>query len=151
MQIHEDDPRKPEISRLLNEHLEAMRSISDPESKHALDVQGLCLPAITFWTARDGGEVLGCGALLELDRTHGEIKSMRTAQSHLRKGVASKLLEKIIQAAHGRGYIRLSLETGAQVEFAPARSMYTRFGFEACEAFGAYVPDPNSIFMTLEL
>ncbi len=151
MQIHEDDPRKPEVSRLLNEHLDAMRSISPPESKHALDVEGLCLPEITFWTARSSNEVLGCGALLELDQTQGEIKSMRTAQAHLRKGVASMLLKHIIEDAQSRGYARLSLETGSMEAFAPARAMYTRFGFVECEPFGAYRADPNSVFMMLKL
>ncbi len=136
---------------MLNEHLDAMRSISPPESKHALDVDGLCVPEIVFWTARDEDLVLGCGALCELDSTHGEIKSMRTAQSHLRKGVASKLLKHIIEAARSRGYARLSLETGSMEEFVPARAMYARFGFEECGPFGAYRADPNSVFMMLEL
>ncbi|PCI07539.1 GNAT family N-acetyltransferase [bacterium] len=151
MQIYEDDPRKPEVSRLLNEHLDAMRSISPPESKHALDVDGLCVSEISFWTARDADQVFGCGALFELDSTHGEIKSMRTARAHLRKGVASMLLKHIIEAARSRGFVRLSLETGSMEEFAPARAMYARFGFVECEPFGAYQADPNSVFMMLEL
>ena len=151
MQIQEDDPRKADVSRLLSEHLDAMRSISSPESKHALDIDGLCTPAITFWTMREDDQLLGCGALLELDQGHGEIKSMRTAHDHLRKGVAFKQLKHIIDVAQARGYARLSLETGAQNEFAPARGLYARFGFKVCEAFGEYLPDPNSVFMTLKL
>ena len=151
MQIDLDDPRKPDVTRLLNEHLDAMRSISPPESKHALDVDGLCVPEISFWTVRDEFEVLGCGALCELESTHGEIKSMRTAQAHLRKGVASTLLKHIIDVAQSRGYTRLSLETGSMEEFTPARTMYARFGFVECEPFGGYGADPNSVFMMLEL
>lgn len=151
MQIHEDDPRKPEVSRLLSEHVAAMRSISPPESKHALDVDGLCVPEISFWTVREQDQVLGCGALYELDSTHGEIKSMRTAQDHLRKGVASVLLNHIIKVAQSRGYARVSLETGSMEEFAPARALYARFGFEECGPFGDYRVDPNSVFMNIEL
>lgn len=151
MRIQEDDPRKADVSRLLNEHLNAMQSISKPESKHALDIDGLCTPQVTFWTARDHDQLLGCSALLELDRTHGEIKSMRTAQDHLRKGVASSQLKHIISVAQSRGYVRLSLETGAQIEFAPARALYELFGFETCNAFGCYAPDPDSVFMTRAL
>lgn len=150
MQIHEEHPGTPDVSELLCEHLEAMRSISDPKSKHALDIDGLSIPQITFWTARDADELLGCGALLELNEFHAEIKSMRTAQGHLRKGVASKLLEHILEVARSRGYARLSLETGAQSEFAPARALYARFGFEVCEPFSDYLLDPSSVFMTRE-
>ena len=151
MQIHEDNPRKADVSQLLNEHLDAMRSISPPESKHALDVDGLCAVEITFWTARDQDQLLGCGAVYELDSSHGEIKSMRTARAHLRKGVASTLLERIIEVARSRRYTRLSLETGSMDEFVPARAMYARFGFGVCEPFGRYSPDPASVFMTLEI
>jgi len=136
---------------LLVEHLDAMRSSSPPESKHALDVDGLCAAEITFWTARDQDQLLGCGALLELDTSHGEIKSMRTAQAHLRKGVASLVIKHIIEAARSRGYTRLSLETGSMEEFVPARAMYARFGFKECEPFGKYIPDPSSVFMMLEI
>ena len=94
---------------------------------------------------------MGCGALKELDPTHGEIKSMRTASAHLRKGVAAALLIHNMEEARRRSYRRLSLETGSMDAFAPARSLYTRFGFRFCPPFADYVEDPFSVFMTLEL
>jgi putative acetyltransferase len=151
MDIRRDDPQTPAITQLLGEHLATMALHSPPESCHALDVEGLTAPDVTFWAVWEGPELLGCGALLELDRTHGEIKSMRTATPHLRKGVASQLLLQIIAEAKRRGYARLSLETGSMDAFVPARALYARFGFVVCEPYACYVPDPNSVFMTLEL
>jgi putative acetyltransferase len=118
---------------------------------HALDLEGLRRPEITFWTAWENGELLGCGALKELDSEHGEIKSMRTAARHLRKGVARKLLEHIIAEAQRRCYTRLSLETGSMEAFEPARRLYAGFGFAYCAPFADYVEDPYSVFMTREL
>lgn len=151
MEIREDDPRTDAVARLLREHLEDMALHSPPESIHALDIDALRAPEVTFWTAWEEGELLGCGALLELARGHGEIKSMRTARGHLRKGVAAALLEHIMLEARRRSYSRLSLETGSMEAFAPARALYARFGFAFCDPFGSYVLDPNSVFMTLEL
>ncbi|HEU4619542.1 MAG TPA: GNAT family N-acetyltransferase [Gammaproteobacteria bacterium] len=151
MEIRLDDPRRPEIEALLREHLREMHGNSPPESVHALDVESLCDPGITFWAAWEGAELLGCGALLELDPGHGEIKSMRTAAAHLRKGVASQILVRIIEEAERRGYTRLSLETGSMPIFAPARALYGRFGFVYCEPFADYVLDPYSVFMTRTL
>ena len=149
--IRIDDLNGPEIRELLDQHLANMRSISPPESTHALPIEGLRKPEVTFWTAWENGELLGCGALKELDREHGEIKSMRTVSRHLRKGVAKALLEYIIAEAERRGYRRLSLETGSMVEFEPARQLYARAGFKHCEPFADYIEDPNSVFMTREL
>jgi len=151
MEIRVDDPRGAEIASLLREHLRSVAVHSPPESVHALDIDALCSPQITFWAAWEERELLGCGALLELDRRHGEIKSMRTAAAHLRKGVASKILEHIIEEAKRRSYTRLSLETGSMEAFAPARALYTSFGFVFCEPFADYVPDPYSVFMTRAL
>ena len=125
-----------------------MRAISPPESVHALDLDGLRRPEITFWTAWSGNALLGCGALKELSPDHGEVKSMRTARAHRRSGVARAMLAHIVAAARRRGYQRLRLETGSMAEFAPARSLYERFGFRYCEPFAGYVDDPNSVFMT---
>ena len=151
MEIREDDPRRDQAASLLREHLEDMAVHSPPESIHALDIEDLCSPGITFWTAWEGRELLGCGALLELDRQHGEIKSMRTAKDHLRRGVAARMLQHIIREAERRSYTRLSLETGSMEAFAPARALYTRFGFAFCDPFASYAPDPNSVFMTRAL
>jgi putative acetyltransferase len=151
LDIREDDPRRAAPSELLREHLRAMHAQSPAESVHALDIDDLCGPDVTFWTACRGPELLGCGALRELDPAHGEIKSMRTAASVLRQGVGSALLEHILAVAEARGYSRLSLETGSMDTFAPARSMYARYGFAECAPFADYHADPNSVFMTLAL
>ena len=148
MDIRVDDLRGPEIIGLLEEHVARLRALSPPESCHVLNLDGLRRPEITFWSAWQGRELLGCGALKALDRAHGEIKSMRTVAAHLRKGVASALLRHILEEAKQRSYRRLSLETGAQAEFRPARELYARFGFAVCAPFGDYVEDPLSVFMT---
>ena len=109
MKIFEDDLQGPKISLLLQEHLQDMARHSPPDSVHALDLDALKAPEITFWTIWEGSELLGCGALKELDSCHGEIKSMRTARHHQRKGVATKLLEHIIEESRKRSYKRLSL------------------------------------------
>lgn len=146
-----DDLSGPEIRELLQEHLASTRRHSPPESVHALPIEGLRKPEITFWTVWETGEVLGCGALKELDSQHGEIKSMRTASRHLRTGVARTLLHYIIGEAARRGYRRLSLETGSMEVFEPARQLYARHGFISCGPFADYVEDPNSVFMKKEL
>ena len=152
MQIRIDDLSSPEIAALLNEHLANMRAITPPESVHALPMEGLRSQDVTFWSVwDDNGELLGCGALKELDPRHGEIKSMRTVSKHLRKGVARAVLNHIIAEAKRRGYRRLSLETGAMPEFEPARQLYAGAGFTDCAPFGDYVEDPNSVFMTMAL
>ena len=148
MEIRVDDLRGPEIAQLLREHLRDLAQHSPPESMHALDLAALRKPEITFWSAWEGAELLGCGALKELDSRHGEIKSMRTATAQLRKGVAAAILSHILEEAGRRSYRRLSLETGSGEAFAPAHSLYTRFGFQACGPFADYVPDPFSVFMT---
>jgi putative acetyltransferase len=151
MHIERDDLSRPEIAELLKEHLASMFVHSPPQSVHALPIEGLRSPDITFWSVWENGELLGCGALKELDPMHGEIKSMRTASAHLRKGVARAVLNHIIAEAKCRGYRRLSLETGSMAAFEPARQLYTAFGFNYCAPFGDYVDDPNSVFMTKEL
>src|SRR5437773_12084570 len=138
MRIKLDDLTRPEIAELLKEHLASMFLHTPPESVHALPIEGLRSPDITFWSVWENGELLGCGALKELDPQHGEIKSMRTASAHLRKGVASSLLRHLLEEAKRRAYRRLSLETGSMEAFAPARSLYARFGFEACWPFADY-------------
>lgn len=151
MDIRIDDLRGVEIARFLQDHLDDMHRHSPPESVHALDLDKLRRPGITFWTAWEGEALLGCGALKALDGTHGEIKSMRTAPVHRNKGVAATLLRHIVATARERGYRRLSLETGSPEVFMPARMLYERFGFVMCGPFADYVDDPWSVFMTLEL
>jgi len=148
MLIKLDDLSGEEIRALLEEHLRSMHEISPPESVHALDLAALRRPEITFWTVWRDSELLGCGALKELDATHGEIKSMRTVTAHRRSGVGRAILEHIVAEARSRRYTRLSLETGSQPEFAPARRLYGSSGFTYCSPFGDYRDDPNSVFMT---
>lgn len=151
MIVTEDDLRGPEIAALLEAHLDLMRSISPPESVHALDLDALRAPEITFWTVWDGPALLGCGALKELGGGHGEIKSMHTVAAARGKGVARRVVEHILSEARRRGYRRLSLETGSTADFAAAQGLYGAFGFTYCEPFGDYVHDPFSAFMTLDL
>jgi putative acetyltransferase len=141
----------PQVAALLAEHLEEMRRYSPPESVHALDLDRLRTPDLTFRSQWDGAEVLGCAALRELDATHGELKSMRTAAAHRRRGVAAALLDHVVAEAADRGYRRLSLETGSPAEFAPARTLYAAYGFTPCGPFGPYLDDEFSVFMTLDL
>jgi putative acetyltransferase len=142
---------RPEVGALLGEHLRTLAMLSPPESMHALGLESLRAPDITFWSIWDGAQLIGCGALRELDAQHGEIKSMRTASAHLRRGVAARMLHHICAEAARRGYRRLSLETGSMEAFAPARRLYAAHGFEECPPFADYVLDPNSVFMTKEL
>ncbi len=151
MDIKIDDLEGPEIHELLREHLRTAALHSPPESVHALNIEALRQPEITFWTVWESGELLGCGALKELDSRHAEIKSMRTSSSHLRKGVAKNLLYHMIEEAGRRGYGRLSLETGSMEAFAPARQLYAGCGFTYCGPFAGYVEDSYSVFMTREL
>ncbi len=151
MHIRLDDLRGPEIRALLEEHLSHMHELSPPESVHALDLDALRRPEISFWTAWDGADLLGCGALKALSPRHGEIKSMRTAAAHRQRGVARALLEHIVAEATRRGYERLSLETGTTIEFEPAKKLYARFGFEPCAPFADYRLDPYSLYMTRRL
>jgi putative acetyltransferase len=149
--IKKDDLTGENIIALLMDHLANMAKHSPPESRHALDLDGLKQPEITFWSVWDDGKLVGCGALKELDPLHGEIKSMKTSSLHLRKGVAKELLSFILQEARRRGYVRLSLETGSMDAFEPARNLYQSVGFTYCEPFANYKKDPHSFFMTLEL
>lgn len=151
MDIRVDDLSSPDVGRLVGEHLRTMALHSPPESMHALGLDALRKPEITFWSIWEGAELMGCGALKELDALHGEIKSMRTASQHLRTGVASALLSHILEEARRRSYRRLSLETGSVEAFEPARRLYERFGFRPCGPFAEYVEDRHSVFMTREL
>lgn len=151
MQIRAGELDHPEVIALLREHLQGMAQLSPPESVHALDLDGLRQPEISFWSAWQDDELLGCGALKQLDAGHGEIKSMRTVSRHLRKGVAAAMLDHLIDEAGRRAYRRLSLETGSMDGFEPARRLYARYGFEPCGPFADYVDDPNSVFMSKHL
>ena len=148
MEIRTGGLDHPAVASLLQEHLQSMAQLSPPESIHALDLDALRKPQITFWSAWQDDELMGCGALKQLDAAHGEIKSMRTASRHRRKGVAAAMLEHILDEAQRRAYTQLSMETGSMQGFEPARALYARYGFESCGPFADYTDDPNSVFMT---
>jgi len=151
LDIRIDNLSGREIKELLTEHLHSLAEITPAKSMHALDIDKLRKPDVTFWSAWAGGELLGCGALKELSPDHGEIKSMRTTKAHLRSGVGSSVIQTIIAEAKRRGYRQLSLETGAGEYFHPAHRLYQKHGFINCPPFGDYREDPNSVFMTKEL
>jgi putative acetyltransferase len=148
LKIVVDDLCGPEIAAFLGAHVQEMRSITPLESKHALDLDGLRTPEITFWSVWDGDTLAGCGAIKRLDADHAELKSMRTAPARKRTGIASRLLEHIIVEARRSGFTRMSLETGSGGFFRPARNLYQKFGFDYCEPFADYRLDPHSVFMT---
>ncbi|EDL52068.1 MULTISPECIES: GNAT family N-acetyltransferase [Vibrio] len=151
MKIIKDDLTGPEIKALLQAHLDDMYATSPPESVHALDIDALRQPEITFWTAWFEDDLAGCIALKTIESGHGEIKSMRTTESARGKGVARKLLAHLTSKASENGLTRLSLETGTEAFFEPARNLYQRDGFVECEPFASYSLDPNSVFMTKSL
>ena len=151
LRIEVDDLTRPQIHALLSEHLRNMYAVSPPQSVHALDLQSLRNPGITFWSAWEGTQLMGCGALKELDPRHGEMKSMRTPEALRRRGAGRAILTHIIAVARARGYQRLSLETGSMAAFRPSHALYASAGFTFCGPFGEYTHDPNSAFMTLAL
>ena len=152
MEIRRDDLTAPAVLDLLRLHLAGMEDESPPESVHALGAEALRGEGVTFWCVWDGNDLLGFGALKELDPGHGEIKSMRTAAAALRRGVGAAMLAHIVAEARTRGYKRLSLETGSTPAFDAAIALYGRFGFTPCGAFADYRDDdPFSRFMTLAL
>jgi putative acetyltransferase len=151
MRIELDDLSRPQVHELLNEHLSNMHELSPADQVFALDVTRLKVPEITFWTVWEEDVLLGCGALKQLEPTHGEIKSMRTPKALRRRGAGRAVLAHIIEEATERGYEILSLETGASPEFQPAHRLYESFGFTYCGPFGDYVENGNSIFMSLRL
>ncbi|MGO2235277.1 N-acetyltransferase [Marinomonas sp. UCMA 3892] len=151
MDIRIDDLSGPEVKKILTEHLEDMFATSPPECVFALDLDGLKKPNITFWTVWENSQLLGCGALKILDETHAEIKSMRTTSAARNKGIASTLLRHIIDVAKQKGLNKISLETGSQDFFAPARKLYAKHDFIECGPFADYKLDPYSVFMTRNL
>jgi putative acetyltransferase len=151
LRLEVDDLSRPAVQALLDEHLQNMHQLSPPESVHALDLDKLRSPDITFWTAWRDTDLLGCGALQEIDAWQGEVKSMRTPQALRRQGAGRAILTHVIGVARSRGYRQLWLETGSMPAFQPAHRLYESFGFTRCGAFAGYAEDPNSVFMTLRL
>lgn len=151
MRIVHDDLTHPDVIALLEFHLRSAFENSPPGSVFALDLTGLRDPAVTLWSAWNGEDLLGLGALKRLDADHGELKSMRTAPAHLRKGVAAAMLDHLVAEGRARGYRRLSLETGSNEPFAPARALYERAGFLPCGPFADYTDGDFSCYYRLDL
>ena len=149
--VRPDDLKDGKVISLLEEHLREMRQYSPPESIHALKKSDLFDQSLKFWSAWDEGNLAACGALKQLSSDHGEIKSMRTSKQYLRKGIAEKVLLRILEEARLRDYKKLSLETGSNEAFVPAINMYKKHGFQECGPFGSYSVDPFSRFFSLEL
>ncbi|MDO8888516.1 MAG: GNAT family N-acetyltransferase [Hydrogenophaga sp.] len=150
--IQRDDLSDPRVATFLEEHLQDMRRVSPPESVHALDLDGLRQPEVAFWTLWHGdGDIrllVGTGALKSLDTGHAEVKSMRLHTAWRGHGLVTRMLEHLMAHARTTGTQRLSLETGSQPFFAPARALYERHGFAPCPPFGHYREDPASCFYT---
>jgi putative acetyltransferase len=151
MRIIQGDFSDPRVVDLLQIHLTSARAQTAPGSAHALDLTGLQSCEISVWTIWDGDMLLGIGALKRHSADHGEVKSMHTVQSLRRRGAGSAMLRHIIATAQASGMSRLSLETGSWEYFLPAQALYRSHGFVECPAFADYVPDPNSVFMSLDL
>ena len=151
VQIDEDDPRKPDVLALLARHLEFALGQTPPEHSFALDCDGLLDPAITFYSYRACGSLVGIGALKQLGPDHAEIKSMHTAEAARGRGIGRALLTRLLEVARARGFRRVSLETGTMEAFAPARALYESAGFVPCPSFADYQPSKDNLFMTLEL
>jgi putative acetyltransferase len=151
MRIIQGNFNDPRVVDLLHIHLTSARAETAHCSAHALDLTGLQAPDVSFWTIWDDETLLGVGALKRLSADHGEVKSMHTAQSMRRRGAGSAMLRHIIAAARVSGMSRLSLETGSREYFRPAQALYRSHGFVECPPFADYVPDPNSVFMSLDL
>lgn len=149
--IRRDDPRAADLAPLFERHLRLMRETSPPESVHALDPAELAAPGIAFFSLRENSTVLGMGAFKAIDATHAEIKSMHVVHEARGRGLARLLLDHLLDEARAAGFTRMSLETGVEPAFSPARALYTAAGFESCAPFEGYWDDPNSHFMTLRL
>lgn len=151
IRITAGDLSDPRVADLLRIHLTAARAETAPGSAHALDLAGLHSPDIGFWAMWDGDALLAVGALKRLSPDHGEVKSMHIAQAARRRGAGTAMLHHIMAAARASGLKRLSLETGSWEYFRPAQALYRSHGFVECPPFAGYRPDPNSVFMSLDL
>ncbi|MEA3264897.1 MAG: GNAT family N-acetyltransferase [Pseudomonadota bacterium] len=149
--ITQDDLTGPEIAALLRLHLDEMHQWSLPESVHAMPIERLRQPDVTFFSAWDGARLAACGAIKHLADDHGELKSMRAHPDYRGQGAGKAILLHLLGEAQARGYGRVSLETGRPEPFLPARRLYERHGFTECPPFADYTEDPFSICMTKTL
>ena len=141
----------PEVNSLLTKHFIELRSVSPEGSTHVLDIPGLKISSIKFWSLWDNDQLIGCGALKFLSEIHGEFKSIRVADKHRQKGMGKKIISHLIAEAKKIGIKKLSIETGAGEFFLPARKLFMKFGFKSCKPFAHYKEDPNSCYFDLEI
>jgi putative acetyltransferase len=146
--IAPESPLTPDLKLLMERHTQAMHAQTPPESIHMMDASKLAAPGIWFFVMRDEGEAIGMGAVKRIDDTHAEIKSMRILAERRGQGLSRQMLDHLVDHALSQGFLRLSLETGSQPGFAPARGLYAKAGFAECGPFEGYTLDPNSIYMT---
>jgi putative acetyltransferase len=146
-----DDPRVDDVRTLLDRHLAFARQVTPPDHVHAMEVDDLLGPAVTFFSARRDGVLLGVGALKRLDESHAELKSMHTSEAARGQGVGRAMVDHLLAVAADRSYQRVSLETGTGDAFVPARSLYTKVGFKDCAPFGEYTDNPYSACMTMDI
>ncbi|HTZ25418.1 MAG TPA: GNAT family N-acetyltransferase [Streptosporangiaceae bacterium] len=151
VEIGVDDPDAEDVRELLRRHLEFARANTPPEDVHALDAGQLIDPAVTVYSYRRDGKLLAVGALKQIDGRHAELKSMHTAAAARRGGIGRAMVQHLIGAARDHGFSRVSLETGSNQAFAPARSLYAEAGFTPCGPFGDYPPGRGNTFMTMAL
>ena len=149
--ISQESPLTPDLALLMARHTADMHADTPPESIHMMDASQLAVPGIWFYVMRDAGEPVGMGAFKRIDATHAEIKSMHVLIERRGQGLSKRMLDHLLTEAAAQGFTRLSLETGSQPMFAPARGLYERAGFAECEPFEGYSLDPNSVYMTKTL
>jgi putative acetyltransferase len=148
LQIAKESPLGPDLAELMARHTADMHADTPPESIHMMDASELAIPEVAFYVMRDGGQAIGMGAFKVMDSTHAEIKSMHVMSEYRGRGLSRLMLDHLVLQAAAVGITRLSLETGSQAMFEPARRLYSRAGFAECLPFGDYGLDPNSVFMT---
>lgn len=150
-QIVRESPLGPDMAFVMARHTADMHADTPPESIHMMDADALAIPEVSFYVLRDAGKAIGMGAFKQMDATHAEIKSMHVLSEYRGQGLSRLMLDHLMDAATSAGVTRLSLETGSQAMFEPARRLYLRAEFTECEPFGDYVLDTNSVFMTRTL
>ena len=151
MKSIEGNFNKPEVNKLLISHFIELSSVSPVDRGHVLDIPGLKNPNIKFWSLWENDQLIGCGALKFLDKEHGELKSIRVADSFRRKGNGFKVINHLINEAKELNIKKISLETGTGNFFTPARKLFDKCGFKVCEPFAHYKKDPDACYMSLLL
>ena len=151
MKSIENNFEDPKVNELLNKHFIELRSVSPKGSTHVLDIPGLKIPSIKFWSLWENENLIGCGALKFLEDNHGEFKSIRISDKYRNKGLGKKIIDYLIEEAIKLNIKKISIETGTGIFFEPARKLFKKCGFKPCDPFAHYKEDPNSCYFTLDL